>query len=145
MARDKGHRFTLKVEPNCLSDRNLARSTFEKSSDDFKSFKKTLTSTKNNLQEKIFKNRLTIQLTNSFEILESKNIPSIRRATAKNIHIKEDSFENLNDIIPEWLTSREDFKVKYNQMKKLEFVDLSKTVRTPVLLRSEDEKNALFQ
>ena len=57
---------------------------------------------------------------------------------------QEENFDDLADILPNWLITREDFKVKYNQMIKLEFFDISEVVLRPLLQRTHDERNALY-
>lgn len=54
------------------------------------------------------------------------------------------NFKDLNDIIPEWLTSRADFQKSYTRMKQVENADLESIVSMNFNQRNDDEKRAIF-
>jgi CRP-like cAMP-binding protein len=67
-----------------------------------------------------------------------------RKSIIRNKNESNIDFKDLNDIIPEWLTSRPDFQRSYQKMKQNESADLEKIVLTAVSQRTEDEKEAIF-
>jgi hypothetical protein len=97
----------------------------------------------NSIPTKSHQKKLLSPITKLCLTQRSDRVTSRAQKTLRNPLIKE-SFKKLNNIIPEWLTSREDFQLKYHEMKKFDNKDLGKIVQTPVNLRTEDEKRALY-
>ncbi|OMJ85828.1 hypothetical protein SteCoe_12738 [Stentor coeruleus] len=92
----------------------------------------------NQTRTKFLLSQQSFKLATKPEELQKKNTISKSKADyAPN-------FKDLNDIIPEWLTSRADFQKSYIRMKQVENADLESIVTMNCNQRNDDEKRAIF-
>ena len=91
----------------------------------------------NQERAKYLLNRQSLKLTTTID-------DSSKRVNIQSKNELNHMFKDLYEIIPEWLISRTDVQISYQKMKQAENLELENIVQLPSVLRSEDEKRALF-